>query len=78
MQLGRLGGPPRVLVSQGEVVAGAQGVGGVRTQNPLAVGEGALKQRDRLGGPPRGLVCGLGSASLIGSLPASPLTVVSP
>ena len=43
----------RRLVGDGEVVARGQGVGVVGAQDPLAVGEGALVQGDRLGQPPR-------------------------
>jgi hypothetical protein len=46
-------------VGGGEVVPGVQDVGVVRAQDPLAVGEVALVQRDRLGGPAR-LPVGLG------------------
>ena len=42
-------GPPGSLVGGGEVVAGGQGVGVVGAQDPLAVGQGPLVQRDRLG-----------------------------
>ena len=49
---------PRRPVGVGEVVAGGQGVGVVGAQHPLAVGEGPLEQRDRLGQAPRRLVGG--------------------
>ena len=39
---------PRRLVGAGEVVARGQGVGVVGAQDPLAVGQGLLVQRDRL------------------------------
>src|SRR5664279_5079713 len=41
------------LVGPGEVVPAGQGVRVVRAQDPFHVGEGALKQRDRLRRPPR-------------------------
>ena len=39
---------PRRLIGAGEVVAGGQGVGVLGAQDPLAVGEGAALERDRL------------------------------
>jgi hypothetical protein len=45
----------------GEVVPGGQGGGVVRAQDPLAVGQGPLEQRDRLGDPAR-LTAGDGEA----------------
>ena len=44
---------PADPVGVGEVVPGGQGVGVVGAQDPLAVGEGLLEQRDRLVQPPR-------------------------
>ena len=51
----------RVLVGVCEVVAGGQGVGVGLAQDPLAVGEGALVQRDGLLQPP-GVAVGGGEA----------------
>ena len=48
--------PARPPVGGGEVVPRLQGVGVVRAQHPLPVGQILLEQRDRLGGPARILV----------------------
>ena len=59
MQGDRLAQSARRLVGLGEVVARGQGVGVVRAEQPLAIGEVALVQGDRLAQPARRLV-GLG------------------
>src|SRR5215471_3307171 len=54
--------PPGVPVGGGDVVAGGQGAGVGLAQDALAVGEGALEQRDGLGQPPSGPV-GIGEVT---------------